>query len=64
MGILESALEQQPVSDDTFKARISVCGVGGGGSNTVQRMSKLGIVGADLIAVNTDAKHLNTLDLQ
>lgn len=62
MGILESALSQQAMDDDTFKAKITVCGVGGGGSNTVQRMSKLGIVGANLVAVNTDGKHLNTMD--
>lgn len=62
MELLDDALSQDSTSDDTFKARISVCGCGGGGSNTVQRMSKMGIVGADLIALNTDAKHLNTLD--
>jgi cell division protein FtsZ len=62
MSILESALNQQPATDDTFKARITVCGVGGGGSNTVQRICKMGIVGADLMAINTDGKHLNTLD--
>ena len=39
-----------------------VCGVGGGGSNTVQRLSRMGVIGASLIAVNTDAKHLNGLD--
>lgn len=63
MSLLESALSQQPSSDDDlFKAKISVCGVGGGGSNTVQRMSKMNIMGANLIAANTDGKHLNTLD--
>lgn len=62
MGILESALSQQTGIDDTFKAKITVCGVGGGGSNTVQRMSRLGITGASLVALNTDAKHLNTMD--
>ncbi|HUC39070.1 MAG TPA: cell division protein FtsZ [Candidatus Acidoferrum sp.] len=48
--------------DELFKARIAACGIGGGGSNTIQRISKMGIKGANLIAVNTDAKHLNTLD--
>jgi cell division protein FtsZ len=55
-------LSQQTQDDETFKAKISVCGVGGGGSNTVQRMSKLGIVGANLIAANTDGKHLTMMD--
>jgi len=62
MSLLESALNHDPNDDGLFKAKISVCGVGGGGSNTIQRMSKMGIVGATLIAANTDGKHLNTLD--
>lgn len=59
---MESALNQQASTDSIFRAKISVCGIGGGGSNTVQRMSKLNIVGADLVAINTDGKHLNTLN--
>lgn len=62
MSILDNALSQNADNDDLFKAKITVCGVGGGGSNTVQRMSKLNISGAELIAANTDGKHLNTLD--
>lgn len=49
-------------AEGLFKANIMVCGVGGGGSNTVQRLSKMGVIGANLIAINTDAKHLNGLD--
>jgi cell division protein FtsZ len=49
-------------NEDVFRASIMVCGVGGGGSNTVQRLSKMGIIGANLVAVNTDGKHLNGLD--
>ena len=45
-----------------FKARIMVCGAGGGGSNTINRLSKMGVIGASLMAVNTDAKHLNGMD--
>ncbi len=37
---------------------ISVIGVGGGGSNTINRMMEEGIHGAKLVAVNTDAQHL------
>ena len=33
-----------------------VVGVGGGGSNAVNRMIKEGIVGVDFIAVNTDSQ--------
>ena len=40
------------------KAAIKVVGTGGGGNNTIQRMSEIGIVGAETIAVNTDAQDL------
>ncbi len=63
MELVDSALSMNSsTSDELFKARIAVCGVGGGGSNTVQRLSRMGIKGASLIAINTDRKHLNTLD--
>ena len=40
------------------RAAIKVVGAGGGGNNTVQRMSEVGIIGAETIAVNTDAQDL------
>src|SRR5690606_15743947 len=39
-------------------ARIRVVGVGGGGSNAVNRMIEAGIAGVDFIAVNTDSQAL------
>jgi cell division protein FtsZ len=39
-------------------AAIKVVGVGGGGNNTLSRMAEIGIKGAELIALNTDAKDL------
>jgi cell division protein FtsZ len=39
-------------------ARIKVIGVGGGGSNAVERMIKEGMPGVEFIAVNTDAQAL------
>jgi cell division protein FtsZ len=39
-------------------ARIKVVGVGGGGSNAVNRMIEEGISGVDFLAVNTDAQAL------
>ena len=38
--------------------KIRVVGVGGGGSNTVQRMHEVGILGAETFALNTDAQDL------
>lgn len=61
--IFESALAQTTADDELFRTRIAVCGCGGGGSNTIQRLSRMGVKGASLIAVNTDANHLNTLDM-
>ncbi|MGC8496121.1 MAG: cell division protein FtsZ [Candidatus Micrarchaeia archaeon] len=49
-------------NDSLFRANIAVCGVGGGGSNTIQRLSRIGVTGASLIAINTDGKHLSSLD--
>lgn len=40
------------------RATIKVFGVGGAGGNTLMRMSEVGIKGAELIAVNTDAQDL------
>ena len=41
------------------KAKIMIIGCGGGGSNTVTRLAEMGAAGADIIALNTDAKQLS-----
>src|SRR5947207_3115776 len=41
-------------------ARIKVVGVGGGGSNAVNRMVKVGLEGVEFIVVNTDMQALET----
>lgn len=48
---LEMLLSQQ-------RAKIKVIGAGGGGNNTINRMSEVGIVGAEMIGINTDAQDL------
>ena len=40
------------------RANIKVTGVGGAGGNTCSRMMQVGIVGAEVLAVNTDAQDL------
>jgi cell division protein FtsZ len=40
------------------KARIKVVGVGGAGNNTVNRISEIGVIGSDTVAINTDAQDL------
>lgn len=47
---------------ELFTPRIAVIGVGGAGTNTVHRISKLDIHGAELFAFNTDAKHLSMVN--
>ena len=40
------------------KAKIKVIGSGGGGNNTINRITEVGIAGAETVAVNTDAQDL------
>lgn len=40
------------------KAKIKVIGTGGAGNNTINRLSEVGIIGAETIALNTDAQDL------
>ncbi len=48
----------------SLKTSIKVVGCGGGGSNTINRLSEEGLAGADLYACNTDAQHLLTVNAQ
>jgi cell division protein FtsZ len=56
-----------PVDDELRRiaSQLDVCikivGCGGGGSNTINRCVDAGISGAQLCAINTDAKHLLTI---
>jgi cell division protein FtsZ len=43
--------------------RIKVFGIGGGGSNAVNRMYLDGIEGVELFAINTDVQHLTSLSV-
>src|SRR6266498_263491 len=45
-----------------FLAVLKVAGVGGGGSNAVNRMVDAGLTGCEFIAVNTDAQALLMTD--
>ena len=45
--------------DEEGKPTIAVCGVGGAGCNTINRLLRMGVSKAELIAFNTDRKHLN-----
>lgn len=43
---------------EQLKVNIKIIGCGGGGSNTINRCVEEGIQGAEMCAINTDAKHL------
>jgi len=43
---------------ETLRVNIRIIGCGGGGSNTINRCVDEGIQGAEMCAINTDAKHL------
>jgi len=51
-------MDSKKVSNSEAFARIKVIGVGGGGSNAVDRMMAEGIQGVEFITVNTDAQSL------
>ncbi|MFH0971550.1 MAG: cell division protein FtsZ [Candidatus Micrarchaeota archaeon] len=65
-SIIKSALSGSSAtgvrSEEFEHIRISVIGVGGGGNNTVNRLKRLGVKGAELIACNTDRQHLNIVE--
>jgi cell division protein FtsZ len=50
-------MDAKKIQAETF-ARIKVVGVGGGGSNAVNRMIEEGIQGVEFVAINTDAQAL------
>ncbi|MFA9489740.1 MAG: cell division protein FtsZ, partial [Anaerolineales bacterium] len=50
----------KPVQSVIGKANVKVLGLGGGGSNAVDRMIQLGLQGVDFIAANTDAQALSS----
>ncbi len=43
---------------ETLKISVKIVGCGGGGSNTVNRLTDTGVTGAEMAAINTDATHL------
>ncbi|MCK4327322.1 MAG: cell division protein FtsZ [Candidatus Diapherotrites archaeon] len=64
MGIVENATSySNEVSERSADGpKIVVIGCGGGGSNSVNRIAKMGVSGAELVALNTDRLHLNLVN--
>jgi cell division protein FtsZ len=43
---------------ESIQIKIAIIGCGGGGSNTIHRLTSAGVAGATLVAANSDARHL------
>jgi cell division protein FtsZ len=56
--LLQEALQSERDFDAHLSPKTCVVGCGGGGSNSVHRISKMGLEGIDTIAINTDKYHL------
>ncbi|MEK6924206.1 MAG: cell division protein FtsZ [Candidatus Micrarchaeota archaeon] len=61
-ALVSSKPAARPAADDGEQIKIVVIGVGGGGNNTINRIKRLGVKGATLVALNADRQHLNTVD--
>ena len=48
-------------AEEFLMPKIMVLGTGGGGCNTINRLARAGIKGAELVAVNTDRMHLQMI---
>jgi len=59
--IIKSALENSRSEEDwdVGQARILVVGIGGAGNNAADRLYRMGIQGARIVAMNTDKQHLD-----
>jgi len=54
--------QNNDIYDDASRLKICVVGAGGGGGNTVNRLCRIGVSGAELMACNTDSQDLKKLD--
>jgi len=63
---IENKVEEESrlkLEDDMFGTpRITIVGCGGAGGNTITRLNKLGVKGAETIAINTDKQALDLVE--
>lgn len=52
----------RPEVENFGYANIKIIGCGGAGNNTIDRLMKIGIRGANCVAVNTDCQHLDSVE--
>jgi len=60
----KSALSNKSLDEfvGSTDAKIMVVGCGGMGTNAINRLTSVGVVGAETVALNTDMKHLKTIN--
>lgn len=65
-SLLNSAIQYEQETkmeyEEFNQPKICVMGCGGAGNNSINRLTKMGIKGADTIAINTDNQHLNIIN--
>ncbi len=54
----QNSMDRELAEFQSHQAKIIVIGAGGAGSNTITRLTEMGIAGATTVAINTDARHL------
>jgi len=62
--LIQDALESERDFEAHLAPKICVVGCGGGGSNSVHRMNRVGLAGADTIVINTDKFHMSKVNAQ
>jgi len=55
-------VEKENDFEDFGEPKIIIVGCGGAGNNTINRLHKLGVKGAETIAINTDKVHLDIIE--
>lgn len=60
--LVRDALESECDFEAHLAPKLCVVGCGGGGSNSVHRLNKMGLEGVDTIAINTDRFHLQSVN--
>lgn len=62
--LIQDALGCERDIEAHLAPKICVVGCGGGGSNSVHRMNRVGLAGADTIVINTDKFHMSKVNAQ
>jgi cell division protein FtsZ len=60
--LVHDALEYERDFEAHLSPKICVVGCGGGGSNSVHRINRIGLAGVDTLAINTDKFHLSKIN--